>query len=274
MTGSTILLGTVLFAASSVAAMGQPAAPSGAQSNAGAFHTLACVKVNPGKEPEFRSWILGDSHKYQQSRVDSDAIYGWAVLRAIVPQGDDATCDYMIVTFFRDMPNQPMTDEEVTAALHKAGLSMTAKELADRRNSLAHLVYSEILYTDVLVGKANKDGYVVLNSMTTPNADEWVAFEKRVWQPFAEAMLKSGARTGWALNRPVFPAGSKDMHFASTVDMYPNWESVFKESDLGDLWKKVHPDMDIQSTMQKAETLRTIEHRGLYKVEDLIMPGK
>lgn len=274
MTCRTVFLGSLLYAVSFLAVSGQPAAQSGAQQNAGRFHTLACVKVNPGKGSEFRSWITGDDHKYQQSRVDSGAIYGWGVLRAIVPQGDNAPCDYMIVTFFRDMPTPPMSEEEVTAGLHKAGLSMSAKDLADRRNSLAHLVRSEIVYTEALVGTANKGGYVVLNSMSTPNPSEWVAFEKKVWQPFAEQMVKDGVTSGWALNVPVFPGGARDMKMASTVDMYPTWEAVFKDSGMTERWKKVHPDMDVQSTMQQAGKLRTIEHRALYKVEDLIMPAK
>jgi hypothetical protein len=148
---------------------------------------------------------------------------------------------------------------------------MTAKELSDRRDSLAHLVYSEMLSTRTRVGKADKGGYLVLNSMSVPNMNEWLEFEQKVWQPVAEELMKEGAQSGWALNIPVFPGGAKDMNLASTVDMYPTWESVFKNSGIAEPWKKAHPDMDVQTTMEGAQKLRTIDHRTLYRVEDMIM---
>jgi hypothetical protein len=164
-----------------------------------------------------------------------------------------------------------MNPDDVTAALHKAGLSMTAKELSDRRDSLAHLVYTEMLFTLTRVGKVDKGGYVVLNSMSVPNMNEWLDFEQKVWQPVAEELMKEGVQSGWALNTPVFPGGAKDMNLASTVDMYPTWESVYKSSGIAETWKKVHPDMDGQTTMERVQKLRTIDHRALYRVEDLIM---
>jgi hypothetical protein len=252
-----------------------PSAPAATQPIPGAYHTFACIKIKPGKDAELRDWIQGDAHKFAQSRVDSGKIYGFVVLRAVLPQGTDAKCDYGMVTFFRGLPSPALTPDEMTAALQKAGVSMTAKEFMDRRESLASLVYSQMLLTHAMVGKGTKGGYVVLNSMSATNVDDWVAFETKVWQPYAEALVKDGMSSGWALNLPLFPDGSKDYIVASTVDMYPTLESVFKrDSGMADRWKKVHPDMDPQATMERANKLRTIEHRSLYRVEDEIMAAQ
>ena len=270
-----LLLGTVVSAAISVSLTAQTPASAATQLPPGSYHSLACVKVNSGKAAEFRDWIQGDAHKLAQSRVDSGAIYGSVVLRAIYPQGADAKCDYAFVTFFRGLPTAPLTRDEFTAALQKAGISTPAKEFIERRESLGTLVYQEMLLTEAQVGGRNKPAYVILNSMSAPNVEDWLAFEKKVWQPFAEAMLKDGVSSGWALNIPIVPDGSKDLNFASTVDMYPTWESVFKrDAGMTDRWKKVHPDMDPNATFQQMTKLRTIEHRTLYKVEDAVLPAQ
>jgi hypothetical protein len=99
---------------------------------------------------------------------------------------------------------------------------------------------------------------------------EWVAYEKKVWQPIAEAMVKEGVRTAWAVNVQVFPMGSKDKTLASTVDVYPTWASMFTDPGFDARFKKIHPDMEFGTTFEHFEKLRTIESTVLYHVEDAV----
>jgi hypothetical protein len=61
----------------------------------------------------------------------------------------------------------------------------------------------------------------------------------------------------------------------STVDLFPSWDAAFKEYDtIMDTWKKVHPDMDINSTMGQFGKLCAIEHTVLYKIADMVVSKK
>jgi len=234
------------------------------------YHTINCVKVLPGKAAEYSKFLTEDVHKVAQARVDSGAITAWLELRTVMPQGSEAECDYVLVSFYPGLPKPPLGGEALTTALHQAGLQMSGDEYNDRRNALATTVYNDITQFQVLVGAAHKGDYLVFNAMKVADIDEWIAYEKKVWQPIAEAQVKEGTRTAWALNVQIFPMGSKDKHLASTVDCYPTWESMFTDPGFEPRFKKVHPDMELGTTFEHFEKLRTIESTVLYHVDDLV----
>jgi hypothetical protein len=250
------------FSATLVAQMSTPT-PTG-------YHSISCIKVVPGKGADFSKFMTEDLHKYAQSRVDSGAISAWLLLRTVMPQGSEAECDYVQVAFYPGLPNEPLSDAAVTAALHQAGLQWSAQEYYDRRSALSTLVWNNITQYQVLVGGAHKGDYLVFNSMKVADVGEWVAYEKKVWQPIAEAMVKEGVRTAWAVNVQVFPMGSKDKTLASTVDVYPTWASMFTDPGFDARFKKVHPDMEFGTTFEHIQKLRTIESTVLYHVEDAV----
>jgi hypothetical protein len=78
--------------------------------------------------------------------------------------------------------------------------------------------------------------------------------------PVAEAMAKEGTRSGWSLNTMVYPGGTDVKFNAVTVDVYPTWDSIFNsESNFYELWRKVHPDMEVGTTFEQYDKLR---HQG------------
>jgi hypothetical protein len=254
-----------LAAAFSTALVAQMTSPSPT-----GYHAITCVKALPGKDAEFSKFLTDDVRKVAQARVDAGAITAWLLLRTVMPQGSEAPCDYVLVSFYAGLPKPPLSGDALTAALHQAGLPMTADEYNARRYSLSTTVYNDITQYQVLVGEAHKGDYLVFNSMKVPDIDEWIAYEKKVWQPIAEAQVKEGIRTAWALNVQVFPMGSKDKNLASTVDAYPTWESMFTDPGFEARFKKVHPDMEMGTTFEHFGKLRTIESTVLYHVEDVV----
>jgi hypothetical protein len=234
------------------------------------YHSISCIKVLPGKTAEFNKFMTDDVRKVAQARVDAGAITTWLLLRTVMPQGSEAECDYVLVSFYAGLPNPPLGGDVLTGALHQAGLQMNADEYNDRRNALSTLVYNDITQYQVLVGEAHKGDYLVFNSMKVPDISEWIAYEKKVWQPIAEAQVKEGVRAGWALNVQVFPMGSKDKNLASTVDIYPTWESMFTDPGFDARFKKVHPEMEFGTTFEHFQKLRTIESTVLYHVDEVV----
>src|SRR5260370_2574837 len=104
-------------------------APSG-------YHTVACIKVKPGKGAEYRKWAAEKTHKLQQANADSGRISAWFLLRYVMPQGSLAACDYLSISLFPGAPPAPMELDELGAALKKSGLATSAQEYVDQRSSL------------------------------------------------------------------------------------------------------------------------------------------
>jgi hypothetical protein len=239
------------------------------------FHTVACIKVSPEKAGDFHAWAASDLHKLAQERVDSGALSGWFLLKSVEPQGKAAECDYLSISMYPGAPPEPMGLDALGAALKKAGLTMSAQQFVDRRDALTKLISNSLFQNRALVGSMKTGDYLVVNYMKAPDVEEWVAFEKKVWQPMAEALVKDGVTAGWSLNVQVLPGGS-DLRFQGvTVDFYSSWDAIFKpDPQFAERFRRVHPDMDFGTTFEKFGRLRTIEAIQLLSVADMVAPAK
>ena len=266
MNSSRSLLSVAFAAVLSTTLLAQQA-PSG-------YHNVACIKVKPENAGEFRKWAAEDAHKFNQARVDLGAVTTWFLLEAVIPQGRSAECDYLSVSMYPGSPPKPLDLEDVGAVLKKAGITMSAQEYLDHRTSLAQLVSNNLFQNKISVGAANKGDYFIVNEMKVSNMSDYLAYEKKVWQPFAEAMAKDGVRTGWSLNVQVLPSGSDLKFQAVTVDIFPSWDAVYQGLPFADTFKKVHPDMEMGTTFETYEKLRTIVSSKLYHVADMVSSKK
>jgi hypothetical protein len=260
------LLSVALAAAFSTTLLAQQA-PSG-------YHSVACIKVKPENASQFRKWMSEDARKLAQARVDSGEISTWFLLRSVIPQGTSAECDYLNVVMYPGAPPKPMGMDELGTALKKAGMTASAQEYVDRRNSLTTLVSNNLFQNRIFVGTMKKGDYFEVNYMKVSNMDDYLAYEKKVWQPFAEAMAKDGVRTGWSLNVQVLPSGRDLRYQAVTVDVFPSWDAMFKDLSFADTFKKVHPDMEIGTTFETYEKLRTIISTNVYQLSDVVSSAK
>lgn len=263
-----LLWGAALAAALPVTLVAQQA-PTG-------FHSVSCVKVRSGKTADFHKLINGDFRKYEQSRVDSGAISAFIELRTVVPAGRQAQCDYVFVSFYPGLPSAPMGDEEMTAALQKAGISTTLEEMRQQEDAVGYLVFNSIDRAALQVGGAKKDDFIVVNDMKVADEGAWVANEKKLWQPIFEDGVKDGSMDGWSVVVQFMPRGAEDRGITYTVDIYPSWDAQFKFFGPGfpDRWKKIHPDVPINQGMDQEHKLDTIEHTTLYRVVEMIQTSK
>ena len=260
--------GVALAAALSVTLVAQQA-PVG-------YHRISCVRVKPGQFAAFQALLNGDYHKVEQASVDSGAVSAYIALRTSIPAGTDAGCDFVLVSFYPGFPRAPLSDDEMTALLQKAGVTSTLQQWHDRLSDVGELVSNNITQYQALVGGSKKGDYLVFNSMKATDVGECVAAQKRIWQPFAEEGVKEGAQDGWAVNIQRFPDGAKDPSRVSTVDIYPTWDSMFNYRGPGFemRWKKVHPEMTPDDAFAILDKSCTIEHTVLYKIEDQINSSK
>jgi hypothetical protein len=239
-----------------------------AQSSPTGFHTVYCVKVNPGKDADFHATITGDLLKLTQYEVKSGRLSGWIALESVVPQGSKSPCDFSFVDFYPGLPPAPQSHAEQTADLKKAGVDKTADEFMGELMATGTLVSTSLDREVAGVGEAKEGNYIVVNDMKVSDEGAWIANEKKLWQPIFEDGVKSGAVAGWAVVEGFMPRGAKDADTTYTVDIYPDWQSFFTFFGPGfsDRWKRIHPDVSIADGMAQEQKADTIEHTRLYKV--------
>lgn len=251
-------------------------APAYSQTPAPGYHTVACFKVKPENAAAFRKFAADEVHKIAQGRVDSGEITTFYLLRAVFPQGQSSECDYAAVAIFPNMPHL-LGNEELSAAIKKSGLSITPEDYVNHRNSLATLVSAEVFQNQAFVGTVKKGDYFQVNYMRVSDANmgDYLAWEKKVWKPLAEAYLKDGVRTGWSLNVRVLPSGSDLPYQAVTVDLFPSLDAVFaNDPQFYERFRKVHPDKELGTTFEQYEKLRARAAVKLFVLEDLVTASK
>jgi hypothetical protein len=268
MKGLGMIACAVLLTTLSFPLLSQPASPTTG------YHIVQCLKIKPDKGVEFRRWAEGDLHKYAQENVNSGRLSSWFLIRAVTPAGNANPCDYFVVAFYPGVPPEPLGMADLGPVLKKAGVNLTAEEWIVRRDSVASLVSTGIWQNYASVGSMQKGDYIVVNETKAADVDEWVAYEKKAWQPIAEQLVKDGKARGWSVNVMVLPQrGSENRLNGVTVDVYPSWDALMKfmvDPDLVNLWHKVHPDMEIGSTFEHYDKLRTQLTANVFKVDDMI----
>jgi len=258
-----ILCGTAFAAACCMPAAAQPKT---------IYYGSACVKVKPNKDADFAAQISGNMLRLEQARLDAGTITGWLALRAVLPMGKKAQCDYLIVTFYPGLPKGILNGEDTTTALQKAGMSMTADEFWEPIHADSYLVSNEVGEMPVMLGGGQKGYYDVVNDMDMPDTDQCVNTEKKLWQPFAEARMKDGQQSGWGVWLTMFPRGSQVENGAGTVDVYPTWDAIFMEG-FQKTWQDVHPDVKPEDAMAQFNKQCSMKMSVIYEeVEDIHAP--
>jgi hypothetical protein len=266
MKGSRTFMAAVCTAVLSVAAAAQ--APS-----AGPFYTSTCLKVKPEKNSDFRKWERETLHKYAQARLDSGSLISWFVMRAVLPTGTENGCDYVVVGTYPGTPAKPLTPDELSDVLKKAGLGITAEQYNQGRNAVSELAEAGLFRNMAAVGSIQKGDYLVLNLNKTQDVNQWIQLEKKLWQPMAEAFVKQGMTRGWYANVRILPQGTGMRFDTVTVDVYPSWDAYFQFQDspkLMDIWKQVHPDQDPLTAFADYAKIVNRVAVELWVVEDLV----
>lgn len=269
MKGLCTLLGVAALAASALPLHSQPSTTG--------YHQVQCLKIEKGKSAEYRKWAASDLHKYGQALVDSGRLTTWLLIRAVMPSGTANMCDYFAVGVYPGLPPEPLSPEDASVLVKKAGLG-TLEEFAGRRDALSVMVRNSMWQTVATVGSMQKGDYLAINESKAPDAEEWVAYEKKLWQPIAEQLDKEGLTRGWSVNVMVVPPRGEDIAVNGvTVDVYPSWDAVTKsmvDPEWLNRFRKIHPDMEVGTSFEHLEKVRKNLTANLYRLDDVISTEK
>jgi hypothetical protein len=259
---SRSLLGAVLAAALSATTLIAQQPPQTG------YHSVACFKVKPDKSADFHKFVTEESHKLARGRIDDGELTTWYLLRAVLPQGSVAQCDYIIVAMFPGAPHL-LGAQELSAGLKKAGMSISPDEYINHRNAVSTLVNVALFQSVLAVGSPQKGDYFRVNYMKAPDLGAYVDYEKKVLLPAFDAMTKDGAISAWSFNARVLPAGADQPFQAVTIESVSSMDAaVVFNAKFYDALRKTHQDMDLGTIGDQLGKLRTISLTELYQLED------
>jgi hypothetical protein len=235
-----------------------------------------CVKVLPGKARAYEAFLRDVTVPLSRARVEAGEFETFAVERAVIPAGLSARCDYRLAYTYKGIPPEEATAEQLDAALKRAGLRLTADQMADQRASLIQLVGVDFWGTIDAVGSEwTKGSYLTFNHYKVKEGqfDEYVQLDK-TWKPLVEARIKAGSRQGWLLVGLWMPRGDAVPYNAMTIDVFPSWTEMMKAAAaFMEEWKVVHPDMPFQMVEDQKAKVRTVYASELFRIVDIVSRG-
>jgi hypothetical protein len=260
-----VLFLTIALPAGLGIAMAQDQQPAG-------YHAVNCIKVKDGKMAEYREFMQ-DNRKLAQMTADSGRMMVGYRLRSIMPAGEAAACDFVLVSIFKGAPPPPPAPESLADALLKAHVSMSPAEYRAKQAAVGKLVSTEMWRTDIQTGDIQKGDYMFVNHMKVHDFPTWMEMERSIWKPMAEAWIKEGSQRAWLVNRAILPGGDDRKYQAITLDVYPSWEATFKPRPTEKMFKQIHPDKNMTQVFEKLGKSRSLAVRQLMVVEDKIVPS-
>jgi len=250
-----------------------PASGIQAQNAPASYDMMSCLKIQPGKTVEFTQFMNDVVKKVVQAEAGQGEIGAWYLLRTVFPAGEEARCDYVTLSAYRDIPAAPQGPEHLAELLHKAGIGMTPETFLARVAQLQRTISVEMWRTMILVGEVQEGDYLYMNFMRVHDAQNYMAFEQNIWKPMGEAWVKDGTFHAWMVAVPFLPSGTGLPYQLISADVFPTWEQAFKGEEEINTWKRVHPEMTLQQAEEKLVKLRDLDRRYFLTVQEKIVPA-
>ena len=230
--------------------------PAGVAQNKPTYVTHNCVKAAPGQLNAI-SALLPEMSRFLQVRVDDGSMSFFVALRAAIPAGSSARCDYILAYGYEGYPPEPLTRAQQEANFKKSGVAGSYDEFIARRDRAMTLVSNDLLrvVANGMVGSGSAvGGYVRLNlNKMKPGhtVAEWGKFETEGWGAYVASVAKERPGFGWRAEALVSPAGLSLDYNAVTVDILPNWAATGGGWGGAQVWNKVHADMTMGDYIAK-----------------------
>ena len=219
-------------------------------------------------------WLLKNNGK-TSTRVMwiTEQILAWE-LYYVRNSGSASPYNYATVTVYENFgkTETSFTNEELNKAFGKDYTGFLNKTTASR-----DLIYSENYQLQAGIPAVSPDKFIVVNSISTGNVDNYLNLEKVGYMPVHEAAIKEGKRNSWGI-WTRWPNSDNNVQ-AVAVDGYSKFSDI-NNTDYNALMEKVFASKkpgevaDMVSQMNNTENTRKIVKSEIWEMLDSTTPKK
>lgn len=243
-------------------------APGSAQDQEPRSARAYCLRVAADRAAEFETFVADVGIPLERRRMAAGESKGFDLLRAVVPLGADARCDYLAVFRYGLLPEALPTDR-LGEYLKQAGVGQTEQQATGRWNALTELVGLEWWWIAERVGADwPKGSYVNINyfKIRQDGFEDYLAVERAYWKPMVEAYVAAGRKVTWDLVGLWAPFRA-DGYQGMTIDVSHDWATlVGGQPAFQQTWPKVQPALGFDLVEGFKQSVRTSSHSALFRV--------
>jgi hypothetical protein len=246
------------------------AAPLAAQ--APSYMVVRCVKALAGHAGGYQHMTLETTAEAMRARVEQGLMHSWLFARAVIPAGEEAGCDFLLLEVYEGFPPQP-----IDPYFEKAGGIMATDGWQTRAASQSKLVSVELWQDLDKTGTVEAGNYLRVNQIKNPPGefDNWARMQSEIWKPVHEARIRDGDLQGWLASRVIMPSGTDWPNPARTISVFTNWTSLSHPARYQELMPAVHPGKNPEEIFSRIASLQQILRTDVFEVIELIrQPAK
>jgi hypothetical protein len=229
---------------------------------------VLCLKVSHADAAEFESLVREAGIPAEKQRIAAGESVGFDLLRAVVPVGSAARCDYLAIFHYGQL-SEAEPGDNVADYLSRAGID--AQPVMEKWSQLLEQVGSEWWWWAERVGPAwPKGSYVNITQWRTAanGFGHFVQVERSYFKPLAEAWREEGAKFSWDIVGLWAPSGESVGYSGMTINVYYDWQTMmgWLNEVFGRIWPKVFPGLDGTMIEDLKQSVRSQHATAIYRV--------
>lgn len=107
--------------------------------------------------------------------------------------------------------------------------------------------------------------YIDISYIKSKSAD-YANFEKEVWKPIQQQLIKDGKKSAWYLYKVKYPQGTMTNYDYVEINVFPEWSQLTSETDLPEILKKTNSKLKADSLLKKTQAMCAIEWKQLFRL--------
>lgn len=236
------------------------------------FIQFSYIKTLPGKHDIYLELLNNYSKKLMQSSLKQGKIFGWYVHEVLMPQGEQAEYDVLVVNVAPDF--KPMLDDTTNSRnLFKEILpgysDMQVDSVMGLYGNLRKIVKREIFIgvAKLVMDAQPPSKYLTIDFMKPlpGKTNSYIKMEQEVFMPLHKERVKLGVLNDWALINKVLPYDSRSEYDFVTINFFDDLNSL-EDSKYPEAIKKVFPSRTGAQIDQMIMANRKLIHTDILKL--------
>jgi hypothetical protein len=243
------------------------------QSQPDLYVAISYIKVLPGQEAAYRSYLTTTGKKVFQDMMAADPTFVVWTSAQMMYRGMEhgADFDFVGASVYAGTPPEPGVNND--AVVMKA-TGMSQADLGKKLATMRTIVGTEVLRyrAGTIAPGVLKEGdvRVIGRVRVKPGmADEYYDMAKTVAEPMMRARVADGDLKSWSVWSRVFPAGAATSYDALTVTYFKDMASAIKGLDAAKgvaTFQKVHPGKNYGTYVNNSRDYSELQQRFVMQV--------
>jgi hypothetical protein len=225
------------------------------------------MKVKPDDSNKYleleKEWT-----KIHKARLEKGYITGWQLWQKMYT-GTEDEYQYIVINWYKDYLSTGQTG--YMEVINEMYSEKEIKELMDRTLDARKGIRTDVMHRVVNAEITKPTSYITVYQMKVKPGmdDEYLKMEREIFKPLHEEAIRRGQMSTWSVWFK-WPFEEGDYQYVA-VNGFEDFSQLVN-LDYTDLFKTVHPEMNVEELMQKIPEIRRNTEVQVWRLVDFVMP--